>query len=335
MKVLFITSTRLGDAILSTGLLEHVLQEYQNAKVTVACGALPSSIFEAFANVERIIKMKKEKHHGHWIKLWKQVIGTRWDVVIDLRDSAVSRLIFAKKRYIFGNHIDQSQHKVKQAADVMKLERILAPKLYFTQSQQEFADRLIPEGKPVIAVGPSANWIGKTWSAENFIEVIKWLRSKEGLFPDARVAVFAAPGEEEQAHPVLESVPKYDQIDGIAKGTPGEVAAAIARCDFYIGNDSGLMHAAAAGGVPTLGLFGPSYPHLYAPYGDHCAIAQTPETFDQLIDFEGYSPQSLDKTLMDTLQISPVIDIINNNFTGVTRATDFKSEKAEPTSNSG
>lgn len=328
MKVLFITSTRLGDGILSTGLLDHILHEYPAAKVTVACGWLPSSIFEGFSNVERIIQMKKKKRHGHWIDLWKEVIGTRWDMVIDLRDSAVSRLIFAKKRYIFSKHIDQTKHKVEQAAQVMKLKTTPAPALYFTPAQQAFADALIPEGAPVIAVGPSANWIGKTWPAENFIEVIKWMTAPEGVMPNARVAVFAAPGEEAQAQPVLESIPKERRINGIAKGTPGEVAAALSKCDFYIGNDSGLMHAAAAAKVPTLGLFGPSYPHLYAPYGDHCAIAQTPETFDQLIDFEGYSAKTLDRSLMITLKQQTVIDIITKEFEGLRRATRINIKKA-------
>lgn len=335
MKVLFITSTRLGDAILSTGLLDHLLRKYPQAAVTVACGPLPKTIFEGFPNVGQIIPLKKEEHHGHWRKLWKATIGTKWDMVIDLRDSAVSRLIRADKRYIFGKGIDKTQHKVKQAAETMKLTDVPAPKLYFTKEQEDFADKLInnpsscdliagsheqktdPSVKPkddtkgkIIAVGPSANWIGKTWPAENFIEVIEWITSAKGIYPKARVAIFAAPGEEDQAQPVLDSIPKARQIDGIAKGNPGEVAAALSLCDFYLGNDSGLMHAAAAAGVRTVGVFGPSYPHLYAPYGDHTAYAQTPETFDQLIDFEGYSPESLTDTLMRSLSVEKVVSVI-------------------------
>lgn len=311
MKVLFITSTRLGDAILSTGLLEHLHQEHPKARVTVVCGPLPKSIFEGFPNVETIIPLKKEKHHAHWIKLWKRVAGTKWDQVIDLRNSAVSRLIRAKQRHIFGPHIDQSRHKVEQAAKVMGLHHIPEPTLYFTPEQQAFADALMPDGKTVIGIGPSANWIGKTWPPENFIEVIQWMTSSAGPFPDACVAVFAAPGEEAQAKPVLGSVPKDRQVDGIAKGNPAEVAACLARCNFYVGNDSGLMHAAAAARVPTVGVFGPSYPHLYAPFGAHTAYAQTPETFDELIDFKGYSPNTLDRSLMVTLKTQTVIDIIN------------------------
>ena len=51
-----------------------------------------------------------------------------------------------------------------------------------------------------------------------------------------------------------------------------EAAACLARCRLFVGNDSGLMHLAAAAGTPTLGLFGPSLASEYAPSG-RCAAA--------------------------------------------------------------
>ena len=313
MKILFITSTRLGDAVLSTGLLDYMYRTWREARVTVACGPLPASIFEGFPNVEKVIALKKRPRNGHWIDLWKQVVGTKWDMVVDLRNSAVSRLIFARKRYVFGSRKGEALHKVEQAAYLMKLQTVPSPHLYFTKAQEAFALTLVPDGKGmVLAVGPSANWIGKTWPAENFIAVIDWITSKDGPMPNARVAVFAAPGEEAQARPVLDAVPEERRIDGIAKGNPGEVAAALARCDFYIGNDSGLMHAAAAAGVPTFGLFGPSYPHLYAPWGEHTGYVCTPKTFDELIDFEGYSASTLRHSLMTELAVDDVLAALRN-----------------------
>lgn len=306
MQILFITATRIGDAILSTGLLDHLTRTYPQARVTVACGALCTSLFAGFPGAARVIPMIKRPYHGHWIDLWRAVAGTRWDIVVDLRNSAVSRLIRADQRFIFGKHIDKSRHKVEQMAQVMGLNPPPAPRLYFNDAQNAFAERLMTGASPVIGVGPAANWIGKTWPSERFIEIIHWLRAPDGLMPGARVAVFAAPGEEAQARPVLESVSAADRIDGIAKGTPGEAAAAIARCAVYIGNDSGLMHAAAASGVPTFGLFGPSYPHLYRPWGAHTAYARTPETFDALIDFAGYDPKTLTRSLMGSLDAERV-----------------------------
>ncbi len=314
MKILFITSSRIGDAVLSSGLLNHIEQTYSDAKVTIACGPLAVSLFEGYPLLETFIPLKKEKHNKHWIKLWKQVIGTRWDIVIDLRDSAVSRLVRANTRFIFSKHIDKKQHKAEQNAAVMKLSDVPAPKLWFSDAQKAKALELIPEGKPVLGVGPTANWIGKTWPAERFIEIVQFMIAEGGAMEGARVAVFGAPGEEEGAYEVFNAMPEDCRLDLIAKGSPGEAAAAIARCDFYLGNDSGLMHCAAANGIPTVGVFGPSYPHIYAPYGDHAVFARTPETFDELIDFEGYDPKTLDRTLMTSLSIDAVKEKISEIF---------------------
>ena len=334
MKILFITSSRIGDAVLSSGLLNYIEQNHPAAKVTIACGPLAVSLFEGYPLLDQIIPLKKEKHNKHWIKLWRAVIGTRWDMVIDLRDSAVSRLIWAKQRFIFSSHINKAAHKAEQNAAVMKLTNVPVPKLWFSEAQEEKASKLMSscgltagsqneqqdpaiksqdDGKGLIlGVGPTANWIGKTWPVDRFIEIVKYITDTH--MSGARVAVFGAPGEEADAYKVFESIPEGQRIDCIAKGSPGDAAATIARCDFYIGNDSGLMHCAAAAGVPTLGLFGASYPHIYAPYGPHANFVRTPETFDELIDFEGYDAKTLDHSLMTSLTVDAVKEKLDGVF---------------------
>jgi ADP-heptose:LPS heptosyltransferase len=267
-------------------------------------------LFAGYPNLERIIPVKKQPYNKHWFALWQQVASVKWDIVVDLRNSMVSRLVFTKKRYIFGKYVDEKKHKAAQNASVMKLASTPAPNLWFSKEQSQKALDLIPEGGPVLGIGPTANWIGKTWPAERFIEIIQFMTGENGLMNGARVAVFAAPGEEEDARTVLASIPEARAVDVIAKTDPGTAAAAIARCDFYIGNDSGLMHCAAASGVPTLGLFGPSLPHIYAPYGEHCSYVSTPENFDQLIDFAGYDPKTLGHTLMTGLSVDAVKDAL-------------------------
>ena len=127
MKVLFITSSRLGDAVLSTGVLDHVIRTYPHARITVACGPLAVSLFEGVPGLERIIPLKKKKYNGHWIELWRMVSPIKWDIVIDLRNSAVSRLIRARKRYVFSSCINQKLHKAEQNAAVLKLDYVPAP----------------------------------------------------------------------------------------------------------------------------------------------------------------------------------------------------------------
>jgi heptosyltransferase III len=52
----------------------------------------------------------------------------------------------------------------------------------------------------------------------------------------------------------------------------GDLAAWLAGARLYIGNDSGITHLAAAVGVPTLALFGPSEPHTWAPRGRNVSV---------------------------------------------------------------
>jgi ADP-heptose:LPS heptosyltransferase len=96
--------------------------------------------------------------------------------------------------------------------------------------------------------------------------------------PGARVAVLAGPGPQERAlaAPVLAALP--DAIDLCGTLTLPEAAACLARCALFVGNDSGLMHLAAASGTPTLGLFGPTPAEEYAPAGRCCAVARATTT---------------------------------------------------------
>ncbi|MBI2864133.1 MAG: glycosyltransferase family 9 protein [Chloroflexi bacterium] len=56
-------------------------------------------------------------------------------------------------------------------------------------------------------------------------------------------------------------------VDMVGRLSLGEFAAVAARCGLFVGNDSGPTHVAAAVGTPTVAVFGPSNPEMYAPYG--------------------------------------------------------------------
>ena len=66
-------------------------------------------------------------------------------------------------------------------------------------------------------------------------------------------------------------------VDAVGRLALPQVAAIMARSALFVGNDSGLMHLAAATGAPTLGLFGPSRVGEYAPAGRRAAYVAAPE----------------------------------------------------------
>lgn len=311
-KILFITVTHLGDGVLSTGALGWLAENHPNAEITVACGPVVEDIFNKAPGVKRVISMKKERRSGHWIKLWKQTIGTKWDIIVDLRNTAVSRLLYAKKKYVW-SHADANRHKVEQVADVLGVSPPPAPKLWFDAKTLAEADRILPNGGgPVLAIGPTANWPGKEWPQENYAALVKKLTADNGILPAARLAVVAAPGEEERAWPVLRAVPEDRRIDAIAKGSPLLGAAVLSRCALYIGNDSGLMHTAAATGIPTLGIFGYGWPRLYRPWGERGAFVTTPETPEELIAPYNGDHSLVTGSLLSSLTVDAVHDAAVN-----------------------
>jgi len=90
MRILFITSTRVGDAILSTGLLSKLIADNPEAKITIACGPAAAPLFEAVPKLERIIVLNKMIFSLHWIAMWWDAVGKFWDVLVDLRNSPMS-----------------------------------------------------------------------------------------------------------------------------------------------------------------------------------------------------------------------------------------------------
>lgn len=307
-KILFITATHLGDGILSTGALGWLAEKHPGAEITVACGPVTEGIFSRAPGVREVIAMKKEPWGGHWIKLFKKTFGTKWDIVADLRNGPVSRLLRAQEKYIW-KKASAGRHKVEQIADILGAAPPPAPRLWFDEKTLADADKILPAGgDPVLAVGPTANWPGKEWPQENYVALIRRLTAQDGILPGARLAVVAAPGEEDRAWPVLRAVERERRVDAIAKGPPLLGAAVLARCALFIGNDSGLMHAAAAANIPTLGLFGYGWPQLYRPWGDKGGYVTTPETPEQLIAPYNGDPAAVRQTLMKSLTVEAVHD---------------------------
>jgi lipopolysaccharide export system permease protein len=300
MKILFITANRVGDAVLTTGLLAWLERQYPDASFTIACGPYGADLFRATPRLERLIVMKKKKWNGHWFDLWKQCIDTKWDLIVDLRNSIVSRLLRAGKRAFHKG--SSGKHKVVDNAAVLGLSPPPNPTIWITTEALREAEKLLLTGSTVIALGPAANWALKQWPVEHFIGLVKILTAPDGPLPDAAVMILADKHERDQIAPLLQSIPDARRIEIIGKDLQ-TAAACLKRARLYIGNDSGLMHLAAALGTPTLGLFGPGFPHVYGPWGKNCAYVTTPETREELLAFR---PQPA--TLMQSLSVEKVVE---------------------------
>lgn len=306
MRILFITSTRVGDAILSTGLLDHLIGRHPGARVTVACGPAAAPLFEAVPGLERIIVLRKMVCSLHWLGLWAATSGRVWDALVDLRGSPMSYVLAARRRWRIGR-ARPTDHRIQQLARVLGLsENPPPPRLWINGEHEDEARRLIPDGAPVLAIGPTANWRAKTWPAENFARLIDRLTSPSGILPGGRIAIFGRDDERPSALGLIETIPQDRRIDLVGRiGLPA-ISACFRRSAFYVGNDSGLMHLAAASGVPTLGLFGPSPAFRYAPWGPLCAVVSTSIPYEEIFP-PGFDHRT-SGSLMGSLGVDQAVD---------------------------
>lgn len=300
-SLLFVTSTRLGDAVLSTGVLAHCLTRLPGARVTVAAGPVAAPIFRNTPGLERLHVLAKRPGGGHWLDLWTRSVVRRWRLVVDLRGSALAYLVPTSERLVLGKG-ERRGHRVEELGRLVGLgEAPPAPRIWLGPAEHATAARLVPAGSPVLALGPAANWRAKTWRTERFAELARRLTAT-GPLAGARVAILGAEGEREAVRPVLDALPPERRLDLVGRVDPLEAAACLARCRLFIGNDSGLMHVAAAVGVPTVGLFGPSPVEHYRPWGRWTAVARTPMTPEELMADPAFDHR-ISGTLMDGLTV--------------------------------
>jgi ADP-heptose:LPS heptosyltransferase len=267
MRILFVTSNRLGDAVLSTGLLDYLIRAHPDASITIACGPVAEGVFARMPNRARTFVLDKRPYSLHWLPLWASAATTLWDLVVDIRGSVLAWMVPTRRRAVMRR---RPGHKIAQLAAVLGLDPPPLPVAWTAPKDRSRADALLPAGRPIIGLGPTANWAPKAWPAERFAALFRKLDR------DAIPAVFAGPGEQERAMaaPLLAALP--EAIDLVGRLSLPEVAACLARCALFVGNDSGLMHLAASAGAPTLGLFGPTSATEYAPTGPRAAAVLSP-----------------------------------------------------------
>ncbi len=266
MRILFITSTRIGDAVLSTGVIDHLMRAHPDARFTVAVGRVAEGVFARMPALDRIIPIEKKRFGLHWLGLWRDVAFTRWDLVVDLRGSAIAWLLLAGRRAVMRGG-RRPGHRLLHIAATLGITPAPRPVAWFGPAEAAKAASLLPNGAAILALGPTANWVRKVWPADRFLTLARLLTGPGGALEGARIVVLGGPGAQERdmAASVLAGLP--GSIDLVGALDLPQAAAVLARCALFVGNDSGLMHLSAATGTPTIGLFGPTPASEYAPVG--------------------------------------------------------------------
>ena len=134
---------------------------------------------------------------------------------------------------------------------------------------RSWLDRKMGQGVRPLAVHPGSGGTRKCWPARRFAELAARL--------EAPVLVVEGPADSEACREFSEALPASVPLVR-ATGMPlCRLAAVLIESRGYIGNDSGVSHLAGALGVPTVAIFGPTDPAVWAPRGPEVSVVRAPD----------------------------------------------------------
>lgn len=129
----------------------------------------------------------------------------------------------------------------------------------------------IKDSDTVVILNPSTTWATKCWPAEHFSQLANNLLQEIGI----KILLTGAKSDIPLANRIKEKI-HGDIIDITGCTSLKDLAAVAQRCHLFVTGDTGPLHIAAAVGTPTLSLFGPTDPQVYAPLGaQHTALQST------------------------------------------------------------
>ena len=138
-------------------------------------------------------------------------------------------------------------------------------------------NNLRKSGRPVVAFAPGAVGPGKAWPPQNYAEFARRL-AEQGT------DIWVLGGPNEQNIAAMIAAAGGASVSNLTGNDLRNAIVALAAADLAVTNDSGLMHISAALSTPTIAIFGPTSPRLWAPLNPLSAILEPPGSFANIKD---------------------------------------------------
>jgi len=275
LKILLLVLRRLGDVLLATPLLRSLRRAYPDAVIDAMVYAGQEGMLEGNPDCNAVIAVEpypgrvgymtllRNRFRRYDLALTTQAndrshfyaflfARKRFGLVPDLRWSSAWKRASCSKYAVLDN---VSTHTVVQnlaLADLMGIERH-----YEVVPPQTPAEAITG---PYAVLHPYPKFNYKQWTTDGWKSLIASLRGK-GL----RVVLSGGPDRDEKAYNAA-LVPGGEALDLTGKLPLGALAALYRGARLYVGTDTSATHLAAASGVPTLALYGPTNPIKWGPW---------------------------------------------------------------------
>lgn len=278
-NILLVSSTALGDALLSTPAFRSIRLAYPDAQVSLLLNVAYQELFEGHPDIDEIIP-----HYGRWRRFFRLAWALRrrhFDVVCILHGNepqatplaylSGARFIFklpntSRFRFLLTNREPLQTwsdlgHGIEQRLKVAKLAGGATTDFHMTlpvktASEQEAAAILkahgVDGGVPLLGLQPGASTTSRRWAPAHFVELGRRLLAAH---PDLHIVVTGSPQETGLCREIAAAI-NDDRAWASAGEMPLRVLPGlIKRCFALVTGDTGPMHLAVAVKTPVVALF--------------------------------------------------------------------------------
>jgi heptosyltransferase-2 len=172
---------------------------------------------------------------------------------------------------------DDNLHNVEENLRLIKFFGIQEAKpypleFYLTQEEISFAQKWIQghniDECKLIGIHPGTssfkNHEKKRWPDASFAKLIDIISAE---VHNSIFLLFGGPEEESLRNKIISMVDNQKKVIAVNSVSVRQAASLLKKCLLFISNDAGPMHMAAAAGVPTVAIFGPTNPVWVRPWG--------------------------------------------------------------------
>ena len=258
-KILFITLSNIGDAVLTTPVLQGLLNRSDQPDVSVLVGPKAAELFQRDPAIREVIVYDKHDGWREKLKLLRMFRAKRFDEVVDLRNTVFPLLLLGWKGLFSMLKLNRKRGAVHAVED--HLRRAFGDaqdarfRVFIPQEAQQRAEQFLKDSQgPWIGVAPGAASDLKRWPSERFAEIAQRIHCA-GY---GRVVLLGEAKDRMDVPGSLNLIGRTSLLD---------LAAVLKCCSLLLTNDSGPMHLAAAVGTPVVAIFGPSDARQYGPFG--------------------------------------------------------------------
>ena len=126
--------------------------------------------------------------------------------------------------------------------------------------------------RTLLALHPGSGGERKNWPLERFVSLGHALLDSNA---ERKLLLISGEADEARATRLTSALP--NERVKVAKDLPLiDLARRLQNCALFIGHDSGISHLAAAVGTPSLLLFGPTDPSIWAPANPQVRVLRAP-----------------------------------------------------------